>query len=89
MRTPALWDSESTATNSSTRALLPSPPTSLVSITPDPGQRTTDYHSSMLLPGSPAPEFILPDHNAAEVRLSDFRGRWVVIWWYAKAATEG
>ena len=43
----------------------------------------------MLLPGSPAPEFILADHNAAEVRLSDFRGRWVVIWWYAKAATEG
>jgi len=49
----------------------------------------TDYAPRMLLPNSPAPQFALPDQNGEEVRLSDFRGRWVVLWWYAKAATEG
>ena len=43
----------------------------------------------MLLPNSPAPLFALPDQSGTEVRLPDFRGRWVVLWWYAKAATEG
>lgn len=43
----------------------------------------------MLQPGSPAPDFSLPDHTGVEVRLSDLQGRWVVLWWYAKAATEG
>ena len=43
----------------------------------------------MLLPNAPAPEFVLTDQDGAEVRLSDFRGRWVLLWWYAKAATEG
>ncbi len=43
----------------------------------------------MLQPGEHAPEFVLPDHNGAQARLSDLAGRWVVLWWYAKAATEG
>ena len=43
----------------------------------------------MLLPNAPAPELVLPDQHGADVRLSDLRGRWVVLWWYAKAATEG
>lgn len=43
----------------------------------------------MLLPSAPAPEFALPDQYGATVRLSDLRGGWVVLWWYAKAATEG
>ena len=53
------------------------------------GKLRTGYDAGMLLPNSPAPQFTLLDQEGAEVRLSDFRGRWVVLWWYAKAATEG
>lgn len=44
---------------------------------------------TMLFPEAPAPEFVLPDHAGTPVRLSEWRGLWVVLWWYAKAATEG
>lgn len=42
-----------------------------------------------LAPGDPAPEFALPDHTGAIRRLSDFRGRNVVLWFYPKARTPG
>lgn len=44
---------------------------------------------AMLFPDTPAPEFVLPDHANTPVRLSEWRGVWVVLWWYAKAATGG
>jgi peroxiredoxin Q/BCP len=43
----------------------------------------------MLTTGDPAPSFTLPDHNGEAVSLSDFSGAWVLLWWYAKAATPG
>lgn len=43
----------------------------------------------MLLPGTPAPDFTVLDHHGDEVELLALRGTWVVLWWYAKAATEG
>jgi len=43
----------------------------------------------MLAEGSTAPEFTLPDHNGNPVSLSDFRGRWLVLWWFPKAFTAG
>jgi peroxiredoxin Q/BCP len=43
----------------------------------------------MLLPGTRAPDFELPDQNGDRVRLSDFAGSWVLLWWYPKAATPG
>ena len=43
----------------------------------------------MLTPGTPAPPFTLPDDHGAPVSLSDFRGQWVLLWWYPKAATPG
>ena len=43
----------------------------------------------MLEPGRPAPAFTLPDHHGEPVSLEALRGRWVVMWWYAKAATPG
>ena len=43
----------------------------------------------MLSPGTKAPDFELPDQNGDPVRLSDFTGKWVLMWWYPKAATPG
>mgnify|MGYP003447295078 CR=1 FL=1 len=43
----------------------------------------------MLSPGRPAPDFTLPDQHGTPVSLSDFRGQWVLLWWYPKAATPG
>jgi thioredoxin-dependent peroxiredoxin len=43
----------------------------------------------MLNEGTPAPDFTLPDQNGEPVTLSDYRGRWVVLWWFPKAFTAG
>lgn len=43
----------------------------------------------MLEPGEQAPEFELPDHDGEPVRLSDFRGDTVVLYFYPKAGTDG
>ena len=37
--------------------------------------------------GTQAPDFELPDHDGNPVRLSDFRGRPVVLYFYPKADT--
>jgi peroxiredoxin Q/BCP len=39
--------------------------------------------------GSPAPQFSLPDQNGNQTRLSDWRGRWVVLYFYPKDDTPG
>jgi peroxiredoxin Q/BCP len=43
----------------------------------------------MLEPGSVAPDFSVLDHNGEQVRLSDLRGRKVLLWFYPKADTPG
>lgn len=43
----------------------------------------------MLQPGQPAPDFALPDQTGETVRLRDFRGRTVVLYFYPKAGTPG
>jgi peroxiredoxin Q/BCP len=43
----------------------------------------------MLLAGTPAPDFSLPDQYGTAVSLGQFRGRWVLLWWYPKASTPG
>ncbi len=43
----------------------------------------------MLKPGDVAPEFELPDHTGRTLRLSDFRGKTVVLWFYPEADTPG
>jgi peroxiredoxin Q/BCP len=42
-----------------------------------------------LVEGTMAPEFALPDEGGATVRLSDFRGRTVVVFFYPRAGTPG
>jgi peroxiredoxin Q/BCP len=39
--------------------------------------------------GSKAPDFALPDEQGRAVRLSDFRGRRLVVFFYSKAGTSG
>jgi len=43
----------------------------------------------VLAEGVAAPDFTLPDQFGEPVSLSDFRGRWVVLWWFPKAFTSG
>jgi peroxiredoxin Q/BCP len=40
-------------------------------------------------PAQPAPDFELPDQDGRAVKLSDFRGRPVVVYFYPKADTPG
>lgn len=43
----------------------------------------------MLTQGSPAPGFCLPDTDGNQVCLKDFRGTWVVVYFYPKDNTSG
>ncbi len=39
--------------------------------------------------GQDAPDFAVQDHTGRTVKLSDYRGRTVVLWFYPKADTPG
>jgi peroxiredoxin Q/BCP len=39
--------------------------------------------------GQPAPEFSLPSQEGGNVSLKDFRGSWVVLYFYPKDMTQG
>ncbi len=43
----------------------------------------------MLKVGDQAPDFGVQDHLGEQVRLSDLRGRKVLLWFYLKADTPG
>jgi peroxiredoxin Q/BCP len=43
----------------------------------------------MIEQGQEAPDFALPDQDGRAVKLSDFRGESVVVYFYPKAATPG
>jgi len=47
------------------------------------------YAGRMIQTGEQAPDFELPDHDGTPVRLSDLRGRRVVLFFYPKANTPG
>ena len=42
-----------------------------------------------LQPGTPAPDFTLPDAAGEKVALADYRGKNVIVYFYPKAATPG
>ena len=39
--------------------------------------------------GDPAPDFRLKDADGRELSLADFRGRWLVLYFFPKAMTPG
>ena len=41
------------------------------------------------IPGTPAPDFTLNAQDGKPLRLGDFRGRWVVLYFYPKDFTSG
>jgi len=43
----------------------------------------------MLQSGTQAPDFTLPDQDNKPVKLSDFKGKWVVLYFYPKDMTPG
>ena len=43
----------------------------------------------MLAQGTKAPDFSLPDQNGKTHQLSDYKGRWVVLYFYPKDMTPG
>ena len=43
----------------------------------------------MLEPGAQAPDFTVQDHTGKTQKLSDYRGKSVVLWFYPKADTPG
>jgi peroxiredoxin Q/BCP len=54
-----------------------------------PGAVPCPIVANRLVEGDPAPDFALPDATGAEVKLSDFRGRHVVVYFYPAASTPG
>jgi peroxiredoxin Q/BCP len=49
---------------------------------------TGRYGRRMLKPGDPAPDFELLDQNENEVKLSDLRGRKVLVYFYPERLTN-
>ena len=45
--------------------------------------------ATMLSSGTPAPAFEATDHKGETIRLKDFAGKRVVLWFYPKADTPG
>ena len=54
-----------------------------------PRGRTTNKGTVMLKEGEAAPEFTATDHTGSTVRLSDYAGTNVLLWFYPKADTPG
>ncbi len=44
---------------------------------------------AQLKPGDKAPDFQLPDQNGKKIRLADFKGRRLLVYFYPKAQTSG
>ena len=50
---------------------------------------TASAEAGMLAPGTPMPDFSLPDQNGTAVRSADLVGKTYLLWFYPKARTPG
>lgn len=48
-----------------------------------------EVRADELQPGMPAPDFALPGHDGSVHRLADYRGRWLVLYFYPRDDTPG
>jgi peroxiredoxin Q/BCP len=55
----------------------------------DPGKATKGRHMTQLRAGQAAPAFTLPRDGGGTIRLADFAGRKLVLYFYPKADTPG
>jgi cytochrome oxidase Cu insertion factor (SCO1/SenC/PrrC family) len=56
---------------------------------PPPALGFTKEASMALEVGRKAPDFTLPDQDGRSVRLSSFKGKRVIVFFYPKASTPG
>lgn len=52
-------------------------------------ERDQKTENRRLAAGDPAPGFTLADADGNDVALSDYRGRWVIVYFYPRASTPG
>jgi peroxiredoxin Q/BCP len=50
---------------------------------------TTTMFAASLQVGQMAPDFTLPSQDGSKISLHDFRGKWVVLYFYPKDGTSG
>ena len=55
----------------------------------DGAARRKDMAPTLRRAGEPAPAFRLPNQDGIPSDLADFRGRYLLLWWYPKAGTPG
>ncbi len=55
----------------------------------NPGDKAPDFTGRDHNGNDKAPDFTGRDHNGNTVKLSDFKGKTVVLWFYPKADTPG
>ncbi len=53
------------------------------------GELVRRKEPSMLAVGTPAPDFTVAVHDGTTVKLSAYRGKKVILWFYPKADTPG
>ena len=53
------------------------------------GRYTSSGGGTVLEAGMKAPDFEVQDHTGRSVRLSDYKGKDVVLWFYPRADTPG
>ena len=58
-------------------------------IEPAVARYTSGGGPTMLEPGMQAPDFEVQDHTGRVVRMSDYKGKDVVLWFYPRADTPG
>ena len=53
------------------------------------GSARRGYDPGVVEPGDLAPDFELPDQDGRPLKLGDYRGQRLVVYFYPKAATPG
>ena len=51
--------------------------------------RASGKEHQLLAVGNDAPDFAANNQDGNIVRLKDFEGKWIAMWWYPKASTPG